>query len=268
MKGMAMAKMKRNKPPLTIPDISVNAGIEQWYVNQLTKLVKEMRADVQSEIIKGFRHEAKIAQDGITDYVAHAIELIAYQWEQKLDALAPEIAKEFINRTVTNYDNLMKSHLRKSGFTVRFQTTQFQRDALQASIKENVSLIKSISSQHLERVQGDVWRCVTSGYDLKGLTDSLANDYGISWRRAANIARDQSGKAHATIELARRKELGITKAIWMHSHAGKKPRPSHVKANGQIFEVDKGMYLDGEWVQPAQLPNCRCTSRSIIEGLD
>lgn len=268
MKGMVMAKIKRSKPPLTIPDISVNAGIERWYINQLTNLVKEMKSDIQSELIKGFRREVKIAQDGITDYAAHAIDLIAYQWGQKLDALAPEISKKFINRTFSNYDSLMKAHLRKAGFTVRFQMTQFQRDALQATIKENVSLIKSISSQYLERVQGDVWRCVASGYDLKSLTDSLADGYGISLRRAENIARDQSFKAHATIERARRKELGITKAIWMHSHAGKKPRPSHVKANGQIFDVDKGMYLDGEWIHPAQLPFCRCTSRSVIEGLD
>ena len=263
-----MAKVARTKPPLTIPDIRVNSGIEKWYTNQLTRLVKEMKSDIQSELIKGFKREAKIAQDGITDYLAHAIELIAYQWEQKLDVLAPDIATKLINRTVTNYDSLMKAHMRKAGFTVRFQMTQFQRDALKATIKENVSLIKSISSQYLERVQGDVWRCVSSGYDLKGLTDSLTDGYGISLRRAANIARDQSFKAHATIERARRKELGITKAIWMHSHAGKKPRPSHVKANGQIFDVDKGMYLDGEWIQPAQLPFCRCTSRSVIEGLD
>ena len=232
-----MARVARTKPPLTIPEIRVNSGIEKWYTNQLTRLVKEMKSDIQSELIKGFKREVKIAQDGITDYLSHAIELIPYQWEQKLDSLAEEIVKKFINRTVSNYDNLMKLHMRKAGFTVRFQTTQFQRDALQATIKENVSLIKSISSQYLERVQGDVWRCVINGYDLKGLTESLADGYGISLRRAGNVARDQSFKAHATIERARRKELGITKAIWMHSHAGKKPRPSHVKANGQIFDV-------------------------------
>jgi uncharacterized protein with gpF-like domain len=60
--------------------------------------------------------------------------------------------------------------------------------------------------------------------------------------------------------------LGITQAIWQHSHAGKKPRPSHVKADGKTFDIEKGMYLDGKWVQPAEEYNCRCTSRAIIEG--
>ncbi len=263
-----MAKVKRSNPPLSIPEIRVNAGIERWYVKQLTKIVLEMKADVQAELIKGFRREAKLAMDGITDYVAHAIEFIAHRWGKKLDTLSPEISKEFVRRTVANYDNIMKTHLRNAGFTVRFQMTQFQRDSLQAVIENNVGLIKSISSQYLEKVQGDVWRCVTTGYNLKDLTDNLEQGYGITRRRAANIARDQSNKAHATIELARRKELGITKAIWMHSHAGKKPRPSHVAANNKVFDVEKGMYLDGEWIQPGQLPNCRCTSRSVIEGLD
>ena len=82
------------------------------------------------------------------------------------------------------------------------------------------------------------------------------------------IARDQANKAHAVIERAKRQELGITKAIWLHSHAGKKPRPSHLAANSKEFDVSKGMYLDGEWVQPGELINCRCCSKSIIEGID
>jgi putative phage head protein len=41
----------------------------------------------------------------------------------------------------------------------------------------------------------------------------LRKDYGISERRAAFIARDQTNKAKAAIEKARRQELGITEAI-------------------------------------------------------
>ena len=89
-----------------------------------------------------------------------------------------------------------------------------------------------------------------------------------SERRAAFIARDQTNKAKAAIEKARWQELGITEAIWMHSHAGKEPRPSHVAANGKRLNVNKGMYLDGKWVQPGEEINCRCTSRAVIKGFN
>ena len=261
----------RKKPPLTLPEIRPNAGIERGHAKALLNIVQEIRSDINKTLIDEFKKKArqeKMAMDGVSDWVAHVIDYLAYRWEKKLNVLAPDIAESFVGRVVTNYDTLMRTHLKKAGFIVQFQISQFQQDSLKAAIESNVGLIKSLASQYLERVQGDVWRCVTAGYDLSDLTNALADGYGITRRRAAIIARDQSSKAHATIELARRKELGITRAVWMHSHAGKVPRPSHVKANGKEFDISKGMYLDGEWVQPGQLPNCRCCSRSVIEGIE
>ncbi|HHN9167526.1 TPA: phage head morphogenesis protein, partial [Escherichia coli] len=49
---------------------------------------------------------------------------------------------------------------------------------------------------------------------------------------------------------------------------GKQPRPSHVKADGKEFDLDKGLYLDGEWVLPGEAINCRCTWSPVIPGID
>jgi hypothetical protein len=40
-----------------------------------------------------------------------------------------------------------------------------------------------------------------------------------------------------------------------------------VKANGKKYDIAKGMYLDGEWLQPGQAVNCRCLAKPIIHGL-
>ena len=261
----------RKKKPVTLPEIRPNAGIERKYSNALVSLVREIQSDVNQTLVAEFRKQAKqekLAMDGISDWVAHVIDYLSIRWQKKLDDLAPQIASMFVNRTVSNYETLMKTYMRRAGFTVRFQITPFQRESLQAVIGNNVGLIKSIASQHLERVQVQVWQCVTQGYDLSTLSKNLKKDYGITKRRAEFIARDQANKAHATIERAKRQELGIAKAIWLHSHAGKTPRPSHLAADKEEFEVSKGMYLDGEWVQPGEKPGCRCGSRSIIEGID
>jgi uncharacterized protein with gpF-like domain len=98
----------------------------------------------------------------------------------------------------------------------------------------------------------------------------LQQNYGVSYRRAALIARTENFKAKALIESVRRKQLGISLAVWMHSHAGVTPRKTHIAMNGKEFDVSKGMYdsEEGEYVFPGQLINCRCSSRAILESLN
>nr|WP_277347156.1 phage minor head protein [Collimonas pratensis] len=134
-------------------------------------------------------------------------------------------------------------------------------------MSEQVGLIKSIASQHLTEVQGLVMRSVADGRDLGTLAKGLEDRYGITKRRAALIARDQNNKATATITRVRQDSLGITEAVWMHSHAGKHPRPSHVAANGKRYTIKEGMYLDGVWTWPGREIGCRCISKSVIPGL-
>ena len=98
-------------------------------------------------------------------------------------------------------------------------------NALQATITENVGLIRSIPERYFTEVEGLVMRSVARGRDLSYLTDELQKRYGITRRRAALIARDQNNKATSVMQAARQKSLGITQGIWRHSHAGKEPRP-------------------------------------------
>jgi uncharacterized protein with gpF-like domain len=80
------------------------------------------------------------------------------------------------------------------------------------------------------------------------------------------IARDQSNKANAVVTRARQLELGIAEAIWMHSHAGKEPRPTHVAMNGKRYKVSEGMWDSAEnrFVFPGELIKCSCTGRSVL----
>lgn len=254
----------------TLPEIRTNAGVARAYQKALTNMVREIHTDVFNTLVVEFKAQAKrekLAMDGISDWVGHVLDMLISKWQSRLEMLAPTIADLFLNRTKNNYDVQMKKAMRDAGFTVRMQMIPFQAEMLKASLAENVGLIKSINSKYFDDIQTSVWQCIQGGYDLGGLSKDLHSTYGVAKRRAAFIARDQSAKAHAVIEQARRQELGITKAIWMHSHAGKVPRPSHVKADGVEFDVSKGLFLDGKWVLPGQEINCRCGSRAVIEGI-
>ena len=70
-------------------------------------------------------------------------------------------------------------------------------------------------------------RGIQTGRDLGQISRDLQDTFGVTRRRAAFIALDQNNKATASMTRARQTELGIKKAIWLHSHGGKKPRPTH-----------------------------------------
>lgn len=234
-------------------EIRPNAGDERSYLRQLRRILRDIKRDVRNSATSDLR------------LFGERVNYLLDIWSRKLDELAPNIAKLFVDKQYGNYDRQFRRELKKAGFTVNLQLTAEQEEALFGAIQENVAMIKSIGTEHLEKVQYQVWNAVSSGYNLKELSDELKKIDGVSDRRAELIARQESSKAHAKIEQMKRKQAGITEAIWMHSHAGKQPRISHQRANGKVFDIEKGMYIDGKWILPGEEINCRCLSRSVID---
>lgn len=68
------------------------------------------------------------------------------------------------------------------------------------------------------------------------------------------------------ITRTRQQGLGLTRATWLHSTAGKHPRPEHVAASGKPYDIAKGMFLEGRWTWPGVEINCRCVSVPIVPG--
>ena len=247
-----------------------NAGIEAEYRRRLKRIIAEMQASITQRLKAVYQNnEPLIAQDDVTvpaDKLQAAITALAAEWQERFDAGSQHLATWFAQKTKSYTDGTLHNILRDSGFAVPFNLTDTLKDAYSAVAHEQVGLIKSIASEHLQEVQGLVMRSVQLGRNLGDLTADLKKRYGITNRRAALIARDQNNKATATIARVRQKGLGITQAVWKHSHAGKHPRPSHLKADGDLYDIDKGMYLDGKWVWPGTEINCRCVSRPVIKG--
>lgn len=279
--------------PKTAAAVHPNVGVRVWYQERLQHMVDKMHAELVHAVEIAFegREPGGIAHDS-PDFISNEIERVVAAfdakkpsidllrralnkwgklWTLRLETLSDNLAADFANKSKTVTDAALANSFRKAGLTVRFRPTKAMISAQKAVIAENVHLIKSIPAEYLTKVQNDVWRTVTkTGGDLKTLTDKLRHTYDITHNRAALIANDQNNKAKAVYEAARRTELGITQAIWMHSQGGVEPRPSHVALNGKVFDVQKGAWdsQEGEWIQPGELINCRCVSRPVVEGFD
>ena len=260
-----------SKKPRTLTPTRPNAGVEAAYRKRLDAMVDEMQASLAYWLKAQYR--ARPPETMASD-ASPAVELQAAfrkrarRWQARFDELAAKLARGFVGQAVKHADMSFKQALRKGGMSVEFRMSAGVNDVVQASVAENVSLIKSIGSEHLADVEQLVMRSVATGRDLGQLSDDLIARHGVTKRRAAFISRDQNNKATATVTRARQQELGITQAKWLHSAGGHKPRPSHVKAgkDGLIYDVAKGALLDGVWTWPGHEINCRCVSIPVIEG--
>lgn len=195
------------------------------------------------------------------------------EWTARIDAMAPKMADWFAKAADERSRSAMRKILKDGGVTVRSPVpgmTKKMQDVLRATVQENVSLIRSIHRQYHTEVEGLVMRSVTTGRDLKTLTDELEHRYGVTRRRAELIARDQNNKATAVISRVRQQAAGITQAVWLHSHGGREPRKTHLANSGKVYDVAKGWFDPDPKVRkriwPGELINCRCVAKPIVPG--
>ena len=245
-----------------------NVGSRNRYHRRLAKLVAEMAASVEYWLTAQRKDAPPIlASDALPSAEMQAeVQRLFEQWRKRFEAEAPKMAGAFVRSQFSATNSAMRQALRDAGWSIHFTMTPAMRDAFEASLAENVGLIKSIPARYLQEVEGIVMRNYAAGRDLKSMAAEIRGRYKVAANRAVLIARDQSNKANAVVQAARQTELGITEGIWLHSHAGKTPRPTHVAMNGKRYLISKGMYDSAvkKWIHPGELVGCRCVGRSVL----
>lgn len=276
--------------------IHANAGVTSWYANVLLAALYEAYSDAVIMLTAALPESLPVGlardcivrpfgtgllDDGYTiamdapssvTKVDRALKKWGDKWQRKFDKLSRDVSAKFARRSFSSTDASLKAALHNAGFTVSFKPTKRMKESYKLVIADNVGLIRNLQQSLYNKIQQDTWASVRAGGDMATLSQKLHKSYSIEANRAALIARDQNNKAKATLEAARRQELGLKKAIWQHSSAGKEPRQVHLKwgRDGQVFDLDKGLFDpdEGQWVLPGTLINCRCSSRAIIPGFD
>ena len=264
--------MRSRKNEKVLRPVHPNAGIRIAYRKRLLAAIDDMQASYLYWIRACYRaNEPKMAMDATpAAELAATIRKLGRRFQRNFNAGAPELAAWFAKKAWRRSDAALAAILRKAGYSVQFQMTAAMRDVLRGSIEENVGLIKSIASEYHSDIQGLVMRSVQSGRDLSSLTSELQERYGITRKRAELISRDQNNKMTGTLQRVRQTELGIEEAIWLHSHAGKKPRRTHLANDGKRYSIRDGWFDPDPRVRkriwPGELINCRCVSKPIVKG--
>lgn len=257
--------------------IKTNKDIYSKYSRKLRIAIRWMGKSVEKEIHALYKkNEKDIVWDTPAEKFSALLNKIIKKYENAFNKRAEVYAEDLVqdvssdlNRKIEKEVNSIRKAKNSNAKYFKFKSTpQSIVDIQSAIIAENVSLIKSIPKEYLQDVESTVYESLSRGNDLSKFSEELESKYGIARRRADIIARDQTDKATSYLGIKKAESIGVTKARWVHSGAGKTPRESHVNADGKVFSLDKGLKIDGEFIFPAELINCRCSSDLIFDFLE
>lgn len=258
--------------------IRPSAGIQANYDARLRRLLDEMCVSVLYWVKAAYRREDErigvLAADSWIDSspdpssfaldarpstaLREVIRRLRRRWLGRFDEASQDLARYFATAVWRRNADELRKILRRGGLSVEFRPGRAARDALAAIVEENVALIRSIPQQYLTQVEGSVMRSVVAGRDLAALTSDLQHQHGVTRRRAELISLHQNNMATGAIQRVQYLDLGIERAIWRHSHAGKCKRPSHVANDGEEYDVRTGWYDPHErrYIRPGELIHC------------
>lgn len=255
--------------------INHNVSAENRYYVRLAKLIDKMTGEVEKELKGLFREDYAqeyFAQDAS---VSSQARIITNALTKKFNDLFASSAKPLAEQMTAEADKNSVSSVHESiqqlsgGLSLPTTSIQsgFLNDILNASVTENVALIKSISQKYLNGIQQAVMRSITTGNGLQDLVPYLAKQKGITLRRARFIAHDQTRKAMNGLARGRMLSLGIEEAEWLHTGGSNHPRKSHIDMSKKIYRLDEGLYdLEVKKnVMPGELPGCRCRFKPVLK---
>jgi uncharacterized protein with gpF-like domain len=247
--------------------VRANAGVTASYQARVMSSVKRMHR----ELVAGLRELwLEGAADAPLDLerIERLIADMRRRWGSRWDGMAEAVAEWFGSRAKATAKAQFVSILREVGFAVKVSPSASAAALMEQILKDNVALIKSVHSEHLDRVLAAARESFYAGRDLGGLEAELSKGYGITERRARMIAKDQNNKASQGLSRIQAREAGISKGVWQHMLASYKPRPTHEQMDGQEYELAVGLFDPevGRMIQPGELINCNCECRWVIPG--
>lgn len=243
----------------TVPSVS----FEREYLRILNQMLSAHVAYVKANIIPAYQREIRL-RDASGDDAGDAFA----QFRKFMEETAKAIARTFMRRLfevekARGDEKFAQIAEAKLGIDLRRVISNSPKlgNALSLRLAENVRLINNLSDDQISRVEGLVYRNVTSGASARQLSVDLARDLLISKKRAILIARDQTAKLNADLNEARQRAAGFDKYKWLTA-GDERVRASHRENDGKIFAWADPPEATGH---PGHDINCRCVAIGILE---
>lgn len=255
---------------------------ELWYRSSLGLIVEELKK-AGAGVIDGMRSgwprppandaspDAAFLSAGVTvgDELARGLEALLSRAAARfgnIKAVAERLAALAARKNLGAVDDRLAAEIRKAvGVDVKVALSEMGpiATAMEEATRANVALIRSIPAQYFDRLRTAISEGWTSGRRWESVAADVAEIGGITDRRAALIARDQTSKMNASFNEVRQTALGIEEYTWSGSLDARE-RDSHRAMEGRRLRWDAPPDVDGEEVHPGEAINCRCVAVPII----
>ena len=249
-------------------------------VNQFEKAYKKEALKIAAKYCKNEVQDAAISV--VPSELEIALAALAAKQSMGMGSNAKQVSRWYCRQLLRNISADQKRALKKAGistawlkqkWTVQIVRGQYVAPSVATKIPEqveaNAALITKLCERSAQKVQNAIAEGISKGYNLSRLTEKINSLENMDEARAARVALDQSCKLNQFIQVENSKALGVKEGIWVHVPGQYESRASHMKMNGKKFDLEKGMYDPDveDYIQPGELPYCRCCFKAILPGL-
>lgn len=256
-------------PPKAKPvELSKRTGID--YNTELQRIVASVKSDINKELLPLLRREQSqyVMDSPLLESIKRILAILRQKYDsmnQRYDLLATSFVDQANRVNRKRFNTAMKSF----GIDI-FGDSPELVSYLEASVYDNVQLIKSIPDVYLNRVESIIMTGIRSGARSSYIAKSLTKQFGIEAKRAKFIARDQTEKINGELNAKRQAASGFKYFKWLTSK-DQRVRERHRIIANKVTAYGEGIYrwnhppIGDEKIPiiPGQAPNCRCVALAV-----
>lgn len=150
---------------------------------------------------------------------------------------------------------------------VQAEVSAAQRALLDQRLTANLELsIKNFAEEMIPDLRAQVEKNLFDGARTGRLADIIEARYGVSQRKAAFLADQETGLLTAKYAQIQAEEIGSTEYVWSTS-ADERVRPDHAALDGKRFSYASPPITNratGDRNNPGEDFRCRCVAKPII----
>ena len=256
-----------------------NAGYVAKYRREIKRMIKAMHEDTRREIQALYGDKV---QDAKPKTLVDVMAMLRKKWYKTFEKRSKEMSLWLASAVKKRTRKDIIKQLKNIGLALTPNFSDSEKKIISGIVQTGVDLIKTIPRDYFGNVQEVVKKtiqdAVERGGDRHAIYEAIKDKFDHplvqtqkqAERRAELIAGDQVQKATQEFALNNAQAYGATKGEWIHIPGEKTSRITHIEMDGQVFDLDKGLYDSdvGRYVKPGELIYCRCSFQAIFPSLE
>ena len=179
--------------------------------------------------------------------------------------------EKLVDGMLTDLQQQFRDSLVRKGLAVPPDLQESTRKAIAEGYTKNLDrCIKDFVEERIPVLRQRVQENIFAGARTDKLAKVLQAEFGVSKRKAAFLAEQETSLLVAQYRKARYTRIGSRRYVWITGHDGR-VRPDHAALNGQVFFWDQPPVTNratGARNNPGEDFGCRCRGRAILNIQD